>query len=847
MRLSIESVKGALPIYVMFFVSGVASLILQVVWFKQLQFMLGSSTSAVSITIASFFLGLSVGAHFGGRLADRTPRLLRAYGLVESSIAGLALLVTFALNHWASWIDPLLPAMAFDSPWRTPVTLLIGFGFLLLPTMGMGATLPFLARFVVAKRQQVAQRIGVLYGINTLGAASGALVVGFFLIEWLGVTGSAGVAIGLYLCIALIAIVLDRNEEPRSIEAQAEDDAEDDDAAAPTDTQTRNLLIGVFALSGFISIAYEVIWFRLLSTVAARSVYAFSSMLAVYLLGLVAGSLICARFFAPRKEQLLANFARVQILIGASAMLSLALLGKMSTLKAWLDQMIQGVLPHSLHGLLAGGLSVNLASLIVFGIPTTLIGIGFPLASELTIQRVGVVGKGIGRLYSLNTLGGVLGSLAAGFLLLPWLGSFWALVIMVVLNVGLAGVLILRTELRHTIMRREFALACMAVAIIVFTLGPDYITKQLTAYNHAELLELRESKDATFVVLEYGTGEDRFVQLLSNGTSYANNSMPGRRYMGALAHLPTLLHPDPKSAVVICIGTGTTVGALTTHDSLEDIYAVDLSQDVFDFAPYFVPINESFHLNPRVHKIAADGRHYLLSSKETFDVLTFEPPPPDDAGVVNLYSEEFYQIARQRMNSEGIIAQWIPMTMARGELSKVLIRAMLNEFKHVSLWVTNRMEGIALASDNPLFIDEEILRARMAEPRVRASLRAIGMETPEDLLGTFIAADDALVEWIGDTPTVTDDRPRIEYHRSFEVESISPEEIAGIRQDIAPYFKNPPQDPVGLKASSDAVLEANRTYFSGTKAEKLIHAKRASELRPDNLYYRWLFQAQLPK
>lgn len=842
MRVSIESVKGALPIYGMFFGSGVASLILQVVWFKQLQFVLGSSTSAVSITIASFFLGLSVGAHFGGRIADRTPRPLRAYGVVETVIAAMALIVTFALSHWSSWIDPFLPAMAFDSPIRTPVTILIGFGALLVPTMGMGATLPFLARFVVAKRHEVAQRIGVLYGINTLGAASGALVVGFFLIEWLGVTGSAGVAIALYLCIAVIAFALDRRESPRSPLAEAS--AEDAGATVSNDPQTRILLIGVFALSGFIAIAYEVIWFRLLSIVSARTVYAFSSMLSVYLLGLVAGSFICARWFAPRKEQLLANFARVQLLIGASAMLSVALLGKMTTLKSWIDSLVHGLLPDALHGLFADVLSINLASLAVFGIPTTLIGIGFPLASELTIQRVGVVGKGIGRLYSLNTLGGVLGSLAAGFILLPWLGSFWALVIMVVLNLSLAGLLVLRTELRHTILKREVVMACFAVATITVVLGPDYIARQLTAYNHAEILELRESKDATFVVLGYESGEDRFVQLLANGTSYANNSMPGRRYMGALAHLPALLHPDPKSAVVICIGTGTTVGALTTYESLKDIHAVDLSQEVFEFAPYFVPINESFHLNPRVRQIVADGRHYLLSSNQTFDVLTFEPPPPDDAGVVNLYSEEFYQVARQRMNSESVIAQWVPMTMARGELAKVLIRAMLNEFKHVSLWVTNRMEGIAVASNNPLVIDEELLRIRMAEPGVRASLRAIGMETPEDLLGTFFAADEALEAWVKDTPTVTDDRPRIEYHRGFEVERLSPEEIAGIREDVATYFKSPPQNPEELEAASKAVLEANRTFFYRKREDKIRHAARALELRPENLYYQWLFESR---
>lgn len=821
----------------MFFGSGAASLILQVVWFKQLQFVLGSSTSAVSITIASFFLGLSLGARFGGRLADRTRRPLRSYGVVEATVGVLALLVTLFLSAWASWIDPLLPAMAMDSIWRTPVTILVGAGTLLGPTMLMGATLPFLARFVVHSRDVIASRIGLLYGINTLGAACGCLLVGFVLIELLGVTASAATASGIYFAVAATAFWLARSETPTEPAA-----ATDPEPAEP-EQKHGELLVWVFAASGLVSIAYEVIWFRMLGIVSARSVYAFASMLAVYLAGLVAGSFICARFLAPRKDKLLASFARVQVLIGASAILSLAVLGKVTTLRHAINVAVAATLPLSLQGMFADTLRLNLLCLAVFAVPTTLIGIGFPLASELTIHRIGIVGSRLGRLYSLNTLGGVMGSLLAGFVFLPMLGSQWSLVLMVAVNIGLAFAVVFSTELRTTLLRREVVVSGIAVVMIVAILGPNYLDAQLTAYKGGKVLELRESKDATYVVLEYDGDGDRYVQLLANGTSYANNSPPGRRYMAALAHLPVLMHPDPHSAVVICIGTGTTVGALTTYDALEDISAVDLSREVFGFAKHFVPVNESFHTNPRVHQIAADGRHYLMSHDGTFDVLTFEPPPPDDAGVVNLYSEEFYEIARQRMTPNSVIAQWVPMTMVRGDLSKVLLRAMLNEFPHVSLWVTNRMEGIAVASDQPLRIDEAELRRRMAEPRVHASLAAVGLETPEDLLGTFFAADDALEAWVADTPTVTDDRPRIEYHRYFDYRMITPAEIAAIREDVGKYMTAPPTHPQQLQAAREAVVASNSVYAAKDPAEKRRFAAQALSLRPDNAYYRWQVEA----
>ena len=190
----------------------------------------------------------------------------------------------------------------------------------------------------------------------------------------------------------------------------------------------------------------------------------------------------------------------------------------------------------------------------------------------------------------------------------------------------------------------------MFVCAGTWILGPHYLAEAQTTFEEAELLAFRETRDATFVVLGYQSEvTGAYQQLLVNGWSYANNAMPGRRYMATLAHLPALLHRDPRSALLGCIGTGTTVGGLTLHPELRKIVAVDLSEAVFDFAPLFVPLNHGFHLEPRVEKVVADVRHYLLRSSQTFDVITFEPPPPHDAGVVNLYSREFYALAKRRL------------------------------------------------------------------------------------------------------------------------------------------------------------------------------------------------------
>ena len=603
----------------------------------------------------------------------------------------------------------------------------------------------------------------------------------------------------------------------------------------------------MFAASGFLAIAYEIVWFRMLATVSHQTVYAFSGMLAVYLLGLVLGSLICARFLASQKEQLLGYFALTQALIAVGATMSLALLGRGTTLLTAFDAVINAVgLPTALRDFMGDTAGFLVLCLIVLLLPTTLIGISFPLATELTVQRMGQLGRRVGLLYSLNTLGGVLGSLCGGFLLLPFLGAQGAMTFLILANLALFALVIasqpsLRTD--YTTLRQG-AGAAVVIVLSFGAMGRGYLAQELTNFRGANVLELRESHEATYVVLEYITEvSGRFVQLVVNSKSYASNKPPGRRYMAALAHYPTLLHKDPTDALVICIGTGTTVGSLTTHPELADIYAVDLTPAVFDFAPYFVPLNHSFHENERVQKVVADGRHFLLSNPRNFDVLTFEPPPPHDAGVVSLYSQEFYALARKRMRPGAILAQWAPMDIGRGDLSKMILKAMMEEFPHVSLWMPNRLEGVAIASMEPLEIDVAALRRRMAHPAVKEDMDAVGITSAEHMLATFIAGDEALKAYIADAPSVTDDRPRLEYHNLYPTRRIAVSELHALREPLTRYVAGPPPDPAGLAAARgvvDDIWYAHEAYFDADYALARQRIDSALAVEPENQYLLFL-------
>lgn len=841
------SLQKRVLITAIFFASGAASLILQVLWFKQLQFVLGSATVSVSVTVASFFFGLSMGSAFGGRIADTTRRPLKTYALLELALAPMSFAVTLFLSHWPTWVGWLSPMLGLESPMRLPLMVALSLATLSLPTMLMGATLPSLVKSLAQARHDLANRIGILYGFNTLGAATGTLAVGFILLGLIGIMGSSLVAAAIYACVGAAALLVAGSEDiPAPVIGKA---------AAPIPHEAEQgrtlVLIGIFACSGFVSIAYEVVWFRFLTNVSSSSVFAFSGMLGTYLIGLVIGALICARFLAPHKNRLLHYFAITQLLIAVAATLTVALFGKARTVEAALSPIVSALLPGSAQAFLGDDVSFFLTCAIALLLPATLIGISFPLASELTVTRMSALGRRIGSLYALNTIGGVLGSLAAGFVLIPVLGSQWALTLLIAMNVLLfAGTTLSQPNLLKdkSLWRQGIMAACViAVSFVVFT--PNYLDRVLTNIEGADVLALRETREATYAVAEYhDKAAGTYQQLVVNSKSYANNRPEGRRYMAAMGHYPILLHQGPvETALVICIGTGTTVGAVSTHAELQSIDAVDLSSTVFKFAPYFVPINKRFYENPKVHQIAADGRHFLLETKDRFDVITLEPPPPHDAGIVNLYTEEFYALAKQKMRPGGVLAQWVPLDFSRGALPKMILKAMMGQFKHVSLWLPSRMEGVAIASDEPLKIDPRELAGRMAEPAVDEDLAANGLRSPEDLLATFIAADDKLAAFVGNVPDLTDDRPRIEYYNWYPLKAVSVDELKRLRAPVEPYLTSNAIDEARLSTArvvANAILDEHGATRIGDKARARAALQVALKLEPDNSYVGFLDRLQ---
>lgn len=389
---------------------------------------------------------------------------------------------------------------------------------------------------------------------------------------------------------------------------------------------------------------------------------------------------------------------------------------------------------------------------------------------------------------------------------------------------------------------RQVALAALVVGAGYGTLGRQWLRSALSNFIGATVLEFAETRDATLTVLEY-PDYGRYQQLVVNGKSYANNRPEGRRYMAALAHLPMLLDQDPQSALLICVGTGTTAGALTTWPTLKRITAVDLLPEVFRFAPHFSErINHRFYADPRLRMVVADGRHFLLTTDERWDVVTLEPPPPHDAGIVNLYSEEFYALVNRHLAPGGVLSQWVPVDIGRGEVWRQMVRALLHSFPHVSLWVTNRMEGIAIASDHPLAIDVGGLTQRMQTPGARQDLDDVGLTSAAHLLGTFVAADGALTKLVGEGVGVTDDHPTIEYHSLIPVDPVTFDDLIGGSEPVARELVGP-RDSAALATGRQVVEAIWRAHEASTKGDMVAADRwiaRGLALEPHNRYLQFL-------
>ena len=820
----------------LFFLSGACGLIYEIVWVRMLTLVFGGTTSAVSTVLAVYMAGLALGSWYFGRIIDspqstvhRPP--LRIFAFLMMGI-GIYCSFTPFLFKGIEQIYIFLASEAEASHYITHLTLhitrfILGFIVLLIPTALMGGTLPVLTKYFVGSvglyarketptclravrphrqargytTQDIGSNVGILYSVNTWGAVLGAFATGYILIMLLGVKGTLYLASTINLAIAGVVYVLSRHSIPRLKPLHSGAGREVRAEALATKRYTlhppaiavrragisRYTILLAIALSGFTALVYEVAWTRILTMILGSSVYAFSTMLTAFLFGIALGSFLYAKFLNERKNAL-ALFGILEIIIGISVLLLIPIFGLLpfTFLKIF----------KSFYQTFTGFQFIQfLLSLWVMLIPTTLFGATFPLIAKIYTRDFDILGRSIGSVYAVNTLGAILGSLLAGFTFIPLFGLQKSIILVAFINI-IIGIIAWHFASHRTIRVKSIVVATIICACLTYSIfippwdrniltsgvfvyaknfvketkiNPDIPVRELWDKRmHVEkIVYYKEGNVFTTTVRE--NPETGHISLLINGKVDASNNITGDMPTQIFsAHLPLLLYKgpsEPKDVLVIGLASGVTVGAVLQHP-VKKVDCVEIEPAMKEVQKYFIPWNYNCLRDPRTQLIIDDGRNYLLCTKKKYDVIISEPSNPWISGCSNLFTREYFRIVKDRLSNQGIYCQWMQYYNITNNDYKTILRTFLSVFPYTTLWITTGGDTLLIGMNRRLSIDYKVMEKKLSNNRVNFSLKRVGLDNPYSFLTSFVMGEDTLRQYAGEGPLNTDNRPRIEFSAS---------------------------------------------------------------------------------
>lgn len=782
---------------VIYFLSGAAALVYEVAWSRLLVLHTGHTVAAVGTVLAAFMGGLAGGAALGGRFAFRLTRqqAVRLYGLLECAIAACALLVPVAL----AGLQPLLAATYADGDGGVLFglsRLLSSLAVLLVPTAAMGATFPLAVRWFAGRAEDAGTETGTLYALNTLGAALGAGLTGFILLPWLGLRGATLVGVALNVAAGAGALGLARHAVapgralpatastvPPAVDQQvarrrqrrparaghragkAGGRAAAGRQAEPSPLVGRTwLAASALGLSGFVALTWQVAWTRILALVIGPTTYAFSAMLTTFIGGLACGAAIGAR---------LARWPRYRI-VWLGTTLVLAALATFAALRL--------IVPLSLamaraaaepDALFASVMAVQVALAAGLLLPMTIaLGAAFPLAVAVAARREETIAFDAGMVYAVNTVGAIAGALLGSFVLVPFLGLRQTILAASALGIAGGSLLLLAADVGR---RARFALAACALASLgavaalpdwnrallsggAYWNVPNAPTQDLQAMLEAGEVLYYEEGAAGTVSVRRTAGS---LALAIDGKVDASNATD-MLTQSLLAHLPLLLHPDPQDVGIIGLGSGVTLGAALRHP-IRRADMLEISPQVVEASAWFEAENDAALADPRTRLILTDGRSHLLLSSQRYDVIISEPSNPWMAGVATLFTQEFFQAARDRLQPGGILCQWAHTYGIRDEDLRSITRTFLSVFPEGAMWLVGDGDVLLIGSVDPLEPRLREIGTAWERPGVGAALAAVGVRDAFSVLSLFVGSGSALQHYSARAPVQTDDHNSLEF------------------------------------------------------------------------------------
>ncbi len=781
---AVSGVRPFLPLLLVLFVgSGCSALIYEIVWFQLLQLVVGSSAISLGVLLGSFMGGMCLGSVILPRIISAGHHPLRVYALLELGIGiiGIALLIGMPVleglytSHVGHGLRGILLRGAVCAVCLLP------------PTVLMGATLPAIARWTETTRQGVAC-LGFFYGANIFGAVFGCLLAGFYLLRMYDAATATYVAATINVVVALISLGISVHSPHRTIAhgrgLPGPQSAPVASAPSAYSWPSWTVYLAI-AFSGMSALGAEVIWTRQLSLLLGASVYTFSIILAVFLMGLGLGSSVGAWWSRGDTEPRL-KLGWCQLLLAAATTWTAFMLAR--SLPYW---PIDATLPASPWV----SFQLDLVRCLWAVLPAACLwGASFPLAlAAVADRRQGDPGRVVGGLYAANTIGAIVGAIGFSTLVIPWLGTQNGQRLLVLLP-ALAAQMIFgplvwqswrnrRSASGHSYLaspgvgwRAAVSLVVLSGLVLLLVGIVPETPPGLIAYGRnlptwtdpPAYRYVGEGMHASIAVSEFMDGTRNFHV---SGKVVASSEPQDMRLQRMLGHVPALIHPHPKTVLVVGCGAGVTAGSFVLHPEIERIVICEIEPLIPPAAAKYFDVENDFVLDdPRVEVVNDDARHYILTTGEKFDIITSDPIHPWVKGAAALYSQEYFELCKQRLNPGGVVTQWVPLYETNLEAVKSEIATFFQVFADGTIW-SNDAEGqgydiVLFAHAEPRRIDADEIQQRLDRDdhhRVVESLAEVNLGSAVSLLTTYAGRAADLRSWLADAEVNRDGNLRLQY------------------------------------------------------------------------------------
>ena len=753
----------------LFAASGCAALIYEIVWFQLLQLAIGSSAVSLGVLLGTYMGGMCLGSLALPKWISSARNPLRVYAALEAGIGALAILVLFAVPY----LDQIYAAIATRGLQGISLRAALAAICLIPPTLLMGASLPALARWAESSPEGVSW-LGFLYGSNIAGAVLGCLLAGFYLLRVYDMRVATFIGAAINFAVALVSVGLS-TRQPAKIGRPPH--------LAPLRASSAALVYIAIALSGMTALGAEVVWTRLLSVMIGATVYTFSIILAVFLIGLGIGSAIGSAVGRRRPR---AALGLCQLLLAAaifwsayalSASLPYWPINPFLTSSPWFNFQIDMV--RCLWAILPGAI---------------LWGASFPLALAAA-ARGQDPGQLTGRVYAANTIGAIAGAIGFSVVFIPWIGSRDSERLLIGISI-VAALFALLPSIR---LKGAVALAAATALSVFFIfriedvpwLAVAYGRRMLTTTGAGSPLYRGEGRDASVVVSRTEGGA---IYFHVSGKVEASTEPFDMRLQRMLGHLPALIHPNPRSVLIVGFGAGVTAGTFVVHPEIEKIRICEIEKLIPAASTrYFNAENHNVLNDPRTQVVYDDARHYVLTTDEKFDVITSDPIHPWVKGTATLYSKEYFEICKRHLNPGGVVTQWVPLYESDPETIRTELATFFDVFPNGTIWandINNEGYDVVLLGwngDGKIDADQMQRRIDLNAP-LAESLRQAAFRSATDLLATYAGRGRDLSSWLTGAHVNTDLDLRLQYLAGM---GLNYNNADAIKQQISLYLRYP--------------------------------------------------------